>query len=101
MMSNEKKLQPPQQQEPGQEAAAILYEKMNKKAASAQIKRPVHSAARLMICSALFRGILHRRLDRRGRSLSQSLLSSSGPRPGRCFIFPIRGSLLSTQVRPS
>ena len=39
-MPKEKKLQPPQQQEPGQEAAAILYEKMNKKAVKREDQTP-------------------------------------------------------------
>jgi low affinity Fe/Cu permease len=39
-MPREKKLQPPQQQEPGQEAAAILYEKMNEKAAKRADQTP-------------------------------------------------------------
>jgi low affinity Fe/Cu permease len=39
-MPREKKLQPPQQQEPGQEAAAIRYEKMNEKAAKRADQTP-------------------------------------------------------------
>jgi len=39
-MPREEKLQPPQQQEPGQEAAAILYETMNKNAARGADQAP-------------------------------------------------------------